>query len=393
MRASTENLVGILEELGLLYLGGSPRGDGLGAEEQAFPYDFEAERRGEDLDLSPVRGDDVGLASAPPAPDAWARAAERRRVDLERIADAIGSGPPPELEHPDVFAWYQPIHYFGEAWGIYMREEGIALVAAALGGFVSTDRPRVVVAAECQRMAQVLLRLHEAFHHKVESAAIRLEIASQAHRYRPYDEGVYAPLLDEKSEHLLEEALGTAWMIEKRSSDVAGVGGDVVEGLGSFLQWWIPRLPAPYRRGIAIADARQFEELLFRLTGQIDEGIRLPARPDHQWTTFTHLHDPMHNRRSPHYIVVPSGEVTYLPHRGPMKHLALSARDVAKLLSKAGWTRSEGNRGRHPVKYVKEGQPPIPVPWHSGSLSPGTLQSIARAAGFSNARAMVAELR
>jgi hypothetical protein len=64
----------------------------------------------------------------------------------------------------------------------------------------------------------------------------------------------------------------------------------------------------------------------------------------------THLHEPLHNRRSPHYIVVPKGHVPYVPHEEASKGLALTAREIGKLLERLGWKRSETHRGRHPVK-------------------------------------------
>lgn len=238
-------------------------------------------------------------------------------------------------------------------------------------------------------MAHVVLRLHEQFHHKVESAAIRLEIIGQRERYLPYDQNVYMPLLATNSRDLLEEAVANAWMFKKRLTDADGVDTDVREGLEKYLRWWIPQLPGAYARGIEIAEAG-IERHQFRLTGQVDEGVVDPDRPDDQWTTVTHLHDPMHSRRSPHYIVVPKGQVPYLPYSDASKGLALTAREIGKLLETLGWKRSETNRGRHPVKYVKAGCSPIPVPAHRGSLAKGTMESIAEAAGFQNARAMVA---
>src|SRR5690606_26318712 len=96
------------------------------------------------------------------------------------------------------------------------------------------------------------------------------------------------------STELLEEALANAWMYEKRATDRAGVGDEVVAGLTDFLEWWIPTLPGAYARGIEIAKSG-IDQNLFLLTGQLDEAATAPRRPNSQWEVVTHLHNPLHN--------------------------------------------------------------------------------------------------
>ena len=40
-----------------------------------------------------------------------------------------GGGTPPPVDILDVEGWYQPIHYFGLAWGIYIREQAVLQLA------------------------------------------------------------------------------------------------------------------------------------------------------------------------------------------------------------------------------------------------------------------------
>jgi hypothetical protein len=101
--------------------------------------------------------------------------------------------------------------------------------------------------------------MHEAFHHKLESAAIRLELIAQTCLYTRYDRNVYEFLQRNAPNDLLEEALATAWMV--RDTQVTGGGGhvrpryivldDVADAVGTFLQAWVPNLPAglPTRAG------------------------------------------------------------------------------------------------------------------------------------------------
>lgn len=383
-RASTDNLVEVLADLGYLHLDSLRGGDELGEDEVVFAYDFRAERRREDLESQPDAlapldaSDDVDLAFA---------AAERLRIDRERITECFGGGTPPPPANPDVHAWYQPIHYFAQGWGIFVRETGIQTVAEAMAPFIHTTRNPLEVAAETQRMAHVALRLHETFHHKVESAAIRMETISLVEKYKPYDEAVFMPLFRAESMDLLEEGLANSWMYEKHESDSDGVGEDVLTGCRDFLEWWIPKMPFAYGRGIQLAEA--FEKHLYHLTEQLRSG-RQNVQPRHQlWAVTTHLLDPLHNRKSPHYIVVRRGQVPYLPHvAGPPKELSLTYRDIERCLTRLGWERTI-NGGRHPVKFVKLGRRPIPVPRHAGAMPTGTLHSIAKQAGFRNVRDLI----
>jgi predicted RNA binding protein YcfA (HicA-like mRNA interferase family) len=236
-------------------------------------------------------------------------------------------------------------------------------------------------------MAHVALRLHETFHHKVESGAIRMETISLSEKYKPYDDAVFRPLFMSRSTDLLEEGLANSWMYAQRHSDSDGIGDDVLTGCRDFLHWWIPTMPFAYGRGIQLCE--DFENHLYQLTEQIRSGRQDVQHREHLWAITTHLLDPLHNRRSPHYVVVRRGQVPYLPHvAGPPKELSLTHRDVERYLGVLGWKKTI-NGGRHPVKFVKTGKPPIPIPRHGGAMPIGTLHSIARQAGFKNIRDLI----
>jgi hypothetical protein len=68
--------------------------------------------------------------------------------------------------------------------------------------------------------------------------------------------------------------------------------------------------------------AEDFEPHLYELTAQLEKGVPNPRRRDDHWRVVTHLDDPLHNQRSPHYIVVPRGKLPY-----GTRPLAVTARD------------------------------------------------------------------
>jgi hypothetical protein len=101
----------------------------------------------------------------------------------------------------DVCAWYQPIHFFGSDWGIFMREECLIKLAvsiarntdakvfhaeksAAIAGTVNRTSP---VGAWAYTDAEIFLRaaivclyLHEHYHHRIECLGIRLQVITRS---------------------------------------------------------------------------------------------------------------------------------------------------------------------------------------------------------------------
>ena len=93
-----------------------------------------------------------------------------------------------------VLAWYQPIHYFGHDWGIFISSEGLLDVARSIASYVKKTEPfiieKLVYAAFC------VLYSHEKFHHRIESFAIRLHVAERKSCYRQYSKNVYKAAVD-----------------------------------------------------------------------------------------------------------------------------------------------------------------------------------------------------
>lgn len=109
----------------------------------------------------------------------------------EQVVDAVMSGPnrlrgsdnavPPA----DVLGWYQPIHFFASNWGIFIRESALVDLARDLAPrfapFIGR-RTRAAHVAVLIRAAFAYVFLHEHYHHKIESLAIRLHIVELLRR-------------------------------------------------------------------------------------------------------------------------------------------------------------------------------------------------------------------
>ena len=172
---TTREIVDTLDRLRVLELEGDSPWPDLGDGDDTFPVDWRAVETETASEL-----------------DSIAPADEERRRPWDSVEGELRSrvrprgGPPPTVL-VDALAWYQPIHDIGHAWGIYIRESAVFDLAGYLVEALPENRrfaPDVVFGAI--RTSLGVLYLHEAFHHRMESFAIRLEIVEQAKRFCPY---------------------------------------------------------------------------------------------------------------------------------------------------------------------------------------------------------------
>jgi len=123
----------------------------------------------------------------------------------------------------DVCAWYQPIHYFGDDYGIFIRSRCIERVAKKIARSVDPSKLTGSIglaARQCRAAAFLGYLFHEFYHHKVEAFGVRLH-AAKSHfdlrsnqrklPYVEYNKNVYQVLKRQGSSDLLEESLANAF--------------------------------------------------------------------------------------------------------------------------------------------------------------------------------------
>jgi hypothetical protein len=351
----------------------------LGDSDDAFPVDWSAV----DADS------DSGLESIAPADDER----ERRWVGVdEELRSRVrpgGGTPPPVLV--DALAWYQPIHYFGHAWGIYICESAVLdLAAYFLEAMPESRRFEADVEFGAIRMGLGVLYLHEAFHHRMESFAIALEVFDQMKIYCRYHDKVFKPLRAQGSDDLLEEALATAESYRRLRESVyrRSVPTDLRKAARPYLRTWFKTLPPGYSRAGEFFRDAPFESALHHLSCQIDEMGIFFDRPPAEWRLTPQLYRPLFNCRDTTWVVVPIGQEPMVPWfgRDEIAPLSVSSRDLVKVLrARYGYDLVPG--GKH-QKLVKPGMPTIPIPSNREALSYPVLKSIANALGFGSARDM-----
>lgn len=133
---------------------------------------------------------------------------EPTEEDLAEIDKAFAQGEPTENETGatqggwplvwETCAWYQPIHFFGPDWGIYIKEDCVRRAAYRFARFV----PRHVQPLFSHRdwlnrlslAALLAYYYHEHYHHRVESLGYRLHVVLGRSCYRPYMTSIYQVL-------------------------------------------------------------------------------------------------------------------------------------------------------------------------------------------------------
>ena len=257
------------------------------------------------------RADVTGGSSSRPgtelAPDVLA--------ELESLATVDDEDRTPELL--DRLAWYAPLHFAGERWGIYITEDSVIRLAGRICGHLS-DRQvtNPEVARRALRSALRTLYFHEAFHHCTESFAIRLELTQKAERYRTYHREVcHQPSGEDQP---LEEALACADMVRRqpRAMGKGSTASAVREATVRMLEAWIPNLPNGYRKGLDFVEDAKFNEGKDHLSAMVQQGDGWDADDVRRWGMVA-----VHYRGG---IFRPLGDCaknTYLVANGPSPRL------------------------------------------------------------------------
>jgi len=302
----------------------------------------------------------------------------RNALDEQRPTDEKGTDFAEGLNW-DTCAWYQPMHFFGHDWGIFIRQSGVWDHAIQVARFMppgtafSSSLLKALV-----RAGFAALFLHEQFHHKVESLGIRLHVVERKSRYLPYVQSVYRPtyLTDDN----LEEALANAdaYLRLQTSPYSTWMGKNVVNALQQFLRWRLPLDPPGYRKAMNYLTNAKLNRGVDRLHGQVQEALLKPTRASDEWEVATRLHQSLFKVTDHLWEVVPRGSTRpVLPGAAP--YPSVSSRQMIKLAEKYGWSVKEGaGKGSH-VRLERSGKPPLTIPGNRRDVSPGVANSVLKA--------------
>ena len=294
----------------------------------------------------------------------------------------------------DTCAWYQPLHFFGSDWGIFIREECLLRVAISIARHTDlhtfkSERAAAVAnqllgkpfpsswgytdAEIFLRAALACLYLHEHYHHRVECLGIRLQVVTQKSLYAPYFKSVYKAAMG--TDDLLEEALANACMYLRMSELTYKklLPDSVREGLKRKLRASFPYDPPGYRMASNYLDQARFNVGENFLQGYLRETSQTPVQPSWHWENAPRLTQSFLNIKSNIYTVVPVGKRPILSTHA-MPH-SCSTDQLVRVCKKQGFEvlPKRGN-GSHTVMR-KVGAPGIVTIPKDKNLSTGVIKN------------------
>ena len=302
------------------------------------------------------------------------------------ISEALNLDPPQldETDKPlnwDILAWYQPIHFFGDKWGIFITEEGIRKIAVQVARFMPSGTmisPFLVKALI--RAGFTALFLHEQFHHKIESFGIRLHVIEKTSRYLPYERNVYRKTFG--MDDNLEEALANADAFRRLKTAPYSrcLGKTVGNALQKYLKWHFPFDLPGYRMASLYLTKAKFNRAMNLLQSQVQEANLHPGIPYWDWELANRLYQSFFKVTDHLWTVVKPGSrvrplLPVLPYR------SISSREMIKVAENEGYTIINGaGKGSH-VRMGKTGCRSLTIPGNCRDLSPGVTKSTLKVLG------------
>ena len=204
--------------------------------------------------------------------------------------EPYGSPNWPGLGEWDLCAWYQPMHFFGEKWGIFIRKEFVFKTMIRIASFLPPDT------GSDYRLFKALYRasfaiyfLHEQFHHKMESLGIRLHVVERRSVYLPYKNMVYRKTLG--TDENLEEALANAdSFIRLRTNPYRGlIGRKVLLATKQYLFLRFKYASPGYCMAVNYLENYDFQRGVHHLQAQFHEATVIPVRDTEEWAFATRL--------------------------------------------------------------------------------------------------------
>lgn len=296
--------------------------------------------------LSPAIIDTLGAAHA---------GAPISRVDLSRA--------PP----PDCLAFYLPFHYYHPTWwGVYLLFEGVLWLANDIVRRSGGQVARI----DAVHASRLFLYYHEAFHHKAECFATRLELTHRKPMYRSGFERYYQKTVGTVS--CLEEALANAFALDETWKKLRN--RDVDSALIEYVQ----SSPPGYDQGQAIRADRITRRCDFAEENQRICLPQLPSKDPVVWRAAHYMFAPIANIRNRVNYMIPRNSP--LVARLSIRPLLPPNKLIKKLKDMIG-LQFVRHGGSHDIYRAPNGQS-IPIPRHPRDLSRGLIQGILRQAGL-----------
>lgn len=273
----------------------------------------------------------------------------------------------------DSLAFYLPYHYYHPVWwGIYIRVEGVVIISKEIRA-----RDSSITFREANSAARLFLYYHEAFHHKTECFATRLEVTHRRPFFKTGFERYYQDTLLKSS--CLEEALANAAALEAVGRKIKNI--ILKKAIFDALLDIIRSSPPGYAEGVRYRGAH-FTAGRWEFSEKCQNYClpHIPVKSKFVWATASHMFDPIANVKSRVNYILPA--TSPLAGRIPMGRTLMSPSKLKKKLKKlTGLRRLNERDGRHPIYETDDGKR-IPIPEHPRDLGKGLLRDIIKQAGL-----------
>lgn len=272
-----------------------------------------------------------------------------------------------KMPPPDCLAFYLPFHYYYPTWwGVYLLLEGVVWLA----GEIVRRSGCTVSGYQAMQAARLFLYHHEAFHHKTECFATRLELT---HRKPFYKTGF---------ERLYQKTFGTVDCLEEGLANASALGDSNKKmrdhAVDDALKGYVRDSPPGYDQGLRILGAFHPVRCSFAEENQHICLPLLPAKHPDIWRAAPHMFNGIANIKSRVNYVIPRSSP--LAARLPFRPLLPPSKLVKKLEDLAGLEFLR-NGGNHDVYRARNGKT-IAIPRHPRDLGRGLLRKILREAGL-----------
>lgn len=279
----------------------------------------------------------------------------------------------------DICAWYQPIHFHGYDWGIFIRQDCLLRLARKIRIELLKSCPsavsqnRLFQAKAFLRGAFTAYYHHEVYHHKTECFGLRLHVIQKKSSYLPYYSQVYMP--NRGTDDQLEEAIANAFMYRSLFLDMPWIPRDVLRATQEYLCASFPHDPPGYRKAVDYLGKRRFESGQHLLLCRAQEASVNPICNRDDWKIAPRINQSFFNIQSDIYTVVRKGQKSILP-TSAISLSTCSTSDMIRICQGKGYaTIPGGGKGSH-IKMECPGRPVVIIPGNRSNLSPGVAKNI-----------------
>lgn len=307
-------------------------------------------------------------------------------IDSETPYEIFEEGSDQDASRPeewDVCAWYQPIHFHGYDWGIFIKEECLKRLAkkiyieTGIVGASLNSSQRSIFTKGLLRTAFSVFYHHELYHHKTECLGLRLHAVQRRSSYLPYFKNVYKVAAG--TDLQLEEALANAFMYRDVGESL-WVSDSLKKAAQSYLQKSFPRNPPGYRLAPQYLTKKNFENGQHQLFSKVLEGLQNPTHHQLYWNMAPRINHAFLNINSDIWTIVPRSKRSVVPVTAtPLR--TCSSDEIIKVCGRHGYNVTPGGKGSH-IKLKKSGSPTLIVPGNRDNVSPGVTKNILASLGY-----------